>query len=121
MGNQQTKKGEKESPFTGEELKILESSFKHAVENEMKITENKLVVKTTTIPIYCLCNMIPLKTSKWRSEKKTIKSYKGDLFCNDKEISVTRLWCGLCFCCDCFALLCNVPEFQRYPINLIDI
>lgn len=49
MGNQQTKKGE-ETPFTGEELKILESSFKHAVENEMKITENKLVVKTTTIP-----------------------------------------------------------------------
>lgn len=45
MGNQQTKKGE-QSPFSTEELKILEASFRHTAGGHTdKIAENKLLVR----------------------------------------------------------------------------
>lgn len=44
MGNQQAKKGE-QLPFTAEELKVLEHSFRHTSGGHTeKITENKLLV-----------------------------------------------------------------------------
>ncbi|KAM7350918.1 MTOR-associated protein MEAK7 isoform 1-T2 [Cochliomyia hominivorax] len=49
MGNQQTKKGE-QLPFTAEELKVLEHSFRHTSGGHTeKITENKLLETWSTI------------------------------------------------------------------------
>ena len=61
MGNQQAKKGE-QLPFTADELKVLEHSFRHTAGGHTeKITENKLLVsshmqhKTSSIGHYYMC------------------------------------------------------------------
>lgn len=61
MGNQQTKKGGGDNLFTGEELKILETSFRLANGgNTEKITENKLVVSKQYKQCFPVCFCIEL-------------------------------------------------------------